>query len=141
MSTASGRLIASLSSLSDWIDMQKKALEMFKEIDTDVEKADRLALVLAIRQAFQHMIKTLKAFDQWLNDPFILNYVTKDMLLDVWSTTYKILNELLKLDVRHTQAVKELAEKMIREGKLPPIIELRESRSSEERGRRTLFPL
>ena len=120
--------------------MQRKAIEMFREINTAAEHADRLALVLIIRQAFQHMIKTLKAFDQWLNDPFILNYVTKDMLMDVWSTTYKILNELLELDIRHTKAVKEVAEKMIREGKLPPMMELRE-RSEEERGRRTFFPL
>ncbi|RLG88378.1 MAG: DUF2153 domain-containing protein [Thermoprotei archaeon] len=140
MASQHGRILASLSSLSEWIDMQRKAIEMFREINTAAEHADRLALVLIIRQAFQHMIKTLKAFDQWLNDPFILNYVTKDMLMDVWSTTYKILNELLELDIRHTKAVKEVAEKMIREGKLPPMMELRE-RSEEERGRRTFFPL
>lgn len=140
MSVHHGRILASLSSLSEWIDMQRKAIEMFKEINTLADQADRLALVLIIRQAFQHMIKTLKAFDQWLNDPFILNYITKDMLIDVWSTTYRILNELLELDIRHTRTVKEVAEKMIREGKLPPMMELR-STQEEERGRRTLFPL
>ncbi len=140
MSSQHGRILASLSSLSEWIDMQRKAIEMFKEINTSTDQADRLALVLIIRQAFQHMIKTLKAFDQWLNDPFILNYITKDMLIDVWNTTYKILNELLELDIRHTKAVKEVAEKMIREGKLPPMMELRGTQE-EERGRRSFFPL
>ncbi len=141
MGSSSGRLLASLSSLSNWIDMQKKAMELFREINAGVESADRLALVLFIRQAFQHMIKTLRAFDQWLSDPLILNYITKDMLLDVWSTTYKILNELLELDIRHTKAVKEVAEKMIKEGKLPPVIELRGGGTEEGRGRRTFFPL
>jgi len=140
MSTQHGRILASLSSLSEWIDMQRKAMEMFREINSSADQADRLALVLIIRQAFQHMIKTLKAFDQWLNDPFILNYITKDMLIDVWNTTYKILNELLELDIRHTKAVKEVAEKMIREGKLPPMMELRGA-PEEERGRRSFFPL
>jgi len=140
MSTQHGRILASLSSLSEWIDMQRKAMEMFREINSSADQADRLALVLIIRQAFQHMIKTLKAFDQWLNDPFILNYITKDMLIDVWNTTYKILNELLELDIRHTKAVKEVAEKMIREGKLPPMMELRGT-PEEERGRRSFFPL
>ncbi len=140
MPTQHGRILASLSSLSEWIDMQRKAMEMFREINSSADQADRLALVLIIRQAFQHMIKTLKAFDQWLNDPFILNYITKDMLIDVWNTTYKILNELLELDIRHTKAVKEVAEKMIREGKLPPMMELRGA-SEEERSRRSFFPL
>mgnify|MGYP000725228492 FL=1 len=140
MSSQHGRILASLSSLSEWIDMQRKAMEMFREINSSADQADRLALVLIIRQAFQHMIKTLKAFDQWLNDPFILNYITKDMLIDVWNTTYKILNELLELDIRHTKAVKEVAEKMIREGKLPPMMELRGA-PEEERGRRSFFPL
>ncbi|OYT47524.1 MAG: hypothetical protein B6U85_05015 [Desulfurococcales archaeon ex4484_42] len=140
MSTQHGRILASLSSLSEWIDMQRKAMEMFREINSSADQADRLALVLIIRQAFQHMIKTLKAFDQWLNDPFILNYITKDMLIDVWNTTYKILNELLELDIRHTKAVKEVAEKMIKEGKLPPMMELRGA-PEEERGRRSFFPL
>ena len=140
MSTQHGRILASLSSLSEWIDMQRKAMEMFREINSSADQADRLALVLIIRQAFQHMIKTLKAFDQWLNDPFILNYITKDMLIDVWNTTYKILNELLELDIRHTKAVKDVAEKMIREGKLPPMMELRGA-PEEERGRRSFFPL
>ena len=140
MSSQYGRILSSLNSLTEWIDMQRKAIEMFKEINSAAEHADRLALVLSIRQAFQHMIKTLKAFDQWLNDPFILNYITKDMLIDVWNTTYKILNELLELDIRHTKAVKEAAEKMIKEGRLPPMMELR-SGEREERGRRSFFPL
>jgi|Deesub1362B_J571_1020462.scaffolds.fasta_scaffold19261_1 hypothetical protein len=138
MPTSVSRLLASLNSLSEWVDMQKKAAMMFKEINDSIGKADRLALVLMTRHAFQHMIKTLKAFDQWLNDPFILNYVTKDMLIDVWGTTYKLLNELLELDIRHTQAVKDVAEKMIKEGKLPPMVEIKEG---EEERRRTLFPL
>ncbi|MEM2376258.1 MAG: DUF2153 family protein [Sulfolobales archaeon] len=133
------RILSSLGTLSEWVDMQKKAVEMFSQINDTAYIADRLTLVLVIRQAFQHMMKTLKAFDQWLNDPFILNYVTKDMLVDVWNTTYTILNTLLELDIRHTLTVKEMAEKLIREGKLPAFIELRGY--EEEEGRRPTSPL
>lgn len=119
--------------------MQKKAVEMFNQINDSAEFADRLSLVLVTRQAFQHMIKTLKAFDQWLNDPFILNYVTKEMLMDVWTTTYRILNTLLELDIRHTLTVKEMAEKLIREGKIPMFVELRSY--EEEESRRPTSPL
>ncbi|MEM0454033.1 MAG: DUF2153 family protein [Sulfolobales archaeon] len=139
MSSRMSRILSSLGTLSEWVDMQKKAVEMFSQINDTAYIADRLTLVLVIRQAFQHMMKTLKAFDQWLNDPFILNYVTKDMLVDVWNTTYTILNTLLELDIRHTLTVKEMAEKLIREGKLPAFIELRGY--EEEEGRRPTSPL
>lgn len=138
MSSRTTRILSSLGSLSEWVDMQKKAVEMFGQINSTAEFADRLTLVLIIRQAFQHMIKTLKAFDQWLNDPFILSYVTKDMLMDVWSTSYSILNTLLELDIRHTLTVKEMAEKLIKEGKLPIYMELR---GYDEEERRTTLPL
>lgn len=133
------RILSSLGTLSEWVDMQKKAVEMFSQINDTADTADRLTLVLVIRQAFQHMMKTLKAFDQWLNDPFILNYVTKDMLIDVWGTTYSMLNTLLELDIRHTLTVKEMAEKLIREGKLPAFIEWRSY--EEEESRRPTSPL
>ncbi len=140
MSSSTSRILASLNSLSEWVEMQKKAIEIFRDLEKQLVNADRLTLVLMTRQAFQHMIKTLKAFDQWLTDPFILNYITKDMLIDVWETTYKLLNELLELDIRHTQAVRKAAEKMIKEGKLPPLLSIR-GRSEEESERRAFFPL
>ncbi len=139
MSSRLSRILSSLGTLSEWVDMQRKAVEMFSQINDTAGVADRLTLVLIIRQAFQHMIKTLKAFDQWLNDPFILNYVTKEMLVDVWTTTYNILNMLLELDIRHTLTVKEMAEKLIREGKIPAFMELRGY--EEEEGRRPTSPL
>ena len=140
MSSSASRILASLNSLSEWVEMQKKAIEIFRDLEKQSVNADRLTLVLMTRQAFQHMIKTLKAFDQWLTDPFILNYITKEMLVDVWETTYRLLNELLELDIRHTQAVKEVAEKMIKEGKLPPLLGIR-SGGEEEHERRAFFPL
>ncbi|MCD6085020.1 MAG: DUF2153 family protein [Desulfurococcales archaeon] len=140
MSSSTSRILASLNSLSEWVEMQKRAIEIFRNLEKQLVNADRLTLVLMTRQAFQHMIKTLKAFDQWLTDPFILNYITKDMLIDVWETTFKLLNELLELDIRHTQAVKKAAEKMIKEGRLPPILSIRRS-SEEESERRAFFPL
>lgn len=139
MAARLSRLLASLNTLSEWVDMQKKTMELFKQVNESINTSDRLALVLVTRQAFQHMIRTLKAFDQWLNDPFILNYITKDMLVDVWSTTYKLLNELIELDVRHTLMVKEIAERMIKEGRMPIFMELRGY--EEEEPRRITSPL
>lgn len=133
------KLVASFDSLDNWVEMQRKARELFAEVNEGIEGADRLALVLAIRQAFQHMIKTLKAFDNWLEDPVILNYVTREMLLDVWGTTYEILDKLLDLDIRHTSALKKVAQEEINKGKLPPLMDVRKSGEEEPKG--TLRPL
>ncbi len=133
------KLVASFDSLDNWVEMQRKAKELFAEVNEGIEDADRLALVLAIRQAFQHMIKTLRAFDNWLEDPVILNYVTREMLLEVWETTYEILDKLLDLDIRHTSALKKVAQEEINKGKLPPLMDVR--KESEEEPKGTLRPL
>lgn len=133
------KLVASFESLDNWVEMQRKARELFAEVNEGIEDADRLALVLTIRQAFQHMIKTLKAFDNWLEDPVILNYVTREMLLEVWETTYEILDKLLDLDIRHTSALKRVAQEEINRGKLPPLMDVRKGGEEEPKG--TLRPL
>ncbi len=111
-----------LHNLDAWVKKQKEVLESFKKADERAKDADRLDLIVLSRAAFQHMIKTLSAFDQWLQEPFIISHMPKEMLEDVWKTTKKILFELLELDIRHTGGFRDYVEKLAREGKLNPVL-------------------
>jgi len=126
-------LIAQLNSLSEWIEMQKAAIEMFKEINSTIGEADRLTLVLLIRKAFDHIMKTVREFDKWLENPLVLSYVDREMLQEVWNSVLRILMELLELDVKHTATVRDNAMKLLRAGKIPPVIlELKRIRTEGE---------
>jgi len=138
-----------LGNLDEWVNMQKKTSDLFKSIDQEIRKKgetlDRLELILATRAAFQHMSRTIKAFDQWLQDPLILANLSKESLLEVWNATYKMLLDLLDLDIKHTSMFREHAEKMLREGRVNPLTMLTMVRSGaageEGRGeRRTPTP-
>ncbi|AWR99264.1 DUF2153 domain-containing protein [Metallosphaera hakonensis] len=113
-----------ISNLDEWIKMQKNLLATIKDMEKKEEGAeeDRLDLILASRVAFQHMMRTLKAFDQWLQDPMIIKHMPREMLEDVKRTSWAILEQLLELDVRHTSQAKELITKLGKEGKLDPLI-------------------
>jgi len=111
-----------LHNLDAWVKKQREILESFKKADEKVKEADRLDLIVLSRAAFQHMIKTLSAFDQWLQEPFIISHMPKEMLEDVWKTTKKLLFELLELDIRHTGGFRDYVEKLAREGKLNPVL-------------------
>ncbi len=108
--------------LAQWVEMQKKTKDTFARIYEEVKKGDRLDLILATRAAFQHMIKTLKAFDNWLQDPMILSHMPREYLEEVWEVTYKLLMELLDLDIKHTSEFKEHMEKLQKEGRLNPLL-------------------
>ncbi len=108
--------------LEEWVKMQKKMLEVLDEAEKTLKDADRLDLIIASRTAFQHMIKTLKAFDQWLQDPLITSHMPREMLVEVREKIWKILRELLELDVKHTSEFKEYLEKLAKEGKLNPLL-------------------
>ncbi len=108
--------------LTQWVEMQKKTKALFENMYEEIKKGDRLDLILATRAAFQHMIKTLKAFDNWLQDPMIISHMPREYLEEVWETTYKLLQILLDLDIKHTSAFREHMEKLEREGKLNPIL-------------------
>lgn len=126
-------LIAQLNSLNEWIEMQKATMEMFKEINASIGEADRLTLVLLIRKAFDHIMKTVREFDKWLENPLVLSYVDREMLQEVWNSVLKILIELLELDVKHTAMVRDNAMKLLKAGKIPPVIlELKRMRTEGE---------
>ncbi|MCD6488537.1 MAG: DUF2153 domain-containing protein [Desulfurococcales archaeon] len=111
-----------LPNLDAWVKRQKEVLESFKKAEEKLKDADRLDLIVLSRTAFQHMMRTISAFDQWLQEPFVVSHMPKEMLLDVWSTVKKILYELLELDIRHTSGFKNYVEKLAKEGKLNPIL-------------------
>jgi len=138
VSSFQGNVAEFLASLERWVNLQKLVLENFKETASKVSDSDRLDIIIHTRIAFNHMIRTLKAFDDWLQDPFIATNIPKSVLLDVWSTTLKIFEELLKLDIRHTSQVKSLIEDSFKKGTINPIIaqlkDLATSRSREDRG-------
>jgi len=137
-----------LHNLDEWVGMQKKTADLFRNIDQEIKKKgeslDRLELILATRAAFQHMSRTIKAFDQWLQDPLILANLSRESLLEVWNATYKMIQELLELDVKHTSMFREQAEKMLKEGKLNPLTMLTMMRTGagagEESGRERRTP-
>lgn len=111
-----------LKQLEEWVKMQKRVLELFRETRSRVENADRLEVIVATRAAFQHMMRTLKAFDNWLQDPVIIAHVPREMLLEVWKTMYNILEILLDIDIKHTSDVRQLLEQLARENKLNPLV-------------------
>jgi len=122
--------------LAQWVEMQKKTKAMFEHMYEEIRKGDRLDLILATRAAFQHMIKTLKAFDNWLQDPMIISHMPREYLEEVWETTYRLLQLLLELDIKHTSAFREHLEKLEREGKLNPILASGIISSGKRRGSR-----
>ena len=113
---------AFLKQLDEWVKMQRRLLHTFKETAGKVEQGDRLDLIVATRAAFQHMMRTIKAFDNWLQDPVIIAHVPKEMLLEVWKVMFNILQQLLEIDIKHTSDVRNLLEQLAREGKLNPLV-------------------
>ncbi|MEM4928847.1 MAG: DUF2153 family protein [Acidilobaceae archaeon] len=105
-----------------WVSYQKYMLESFKQVDSKIESADRLHMIIHTRAAFNHLIRTLKAFDDWMQDPLIASVLTKEQLLEVWKTTMQVLELLLKLDMTHTTEVRNTIEKYHADNKLSPVL-------------------
>ena len=120
--------------LTNWVEMQKRTKETFANMYDRVLHGDRLDLIIATRAAFQHMMRTLKAFDNWLQDPFIISHMPREYLEEVWKTAFEMLQQLLDLDIKHTSAFRDYIEKLHKEGKLNPIVAAAPiSREGEER--------
>lgn len=129
-----------LRNLDRWVLMQQSILQTFKENEKRISQADRLELIVNTRLAFSHMMRTIKAFDDWLQDPFITTNAPRDLLVDVWERTVKILEELLELDIEHTSSMRNTLDNYFKTGQLNPILtRLREIGSTlggeQERGR------
>lgn len=108
--------------LDAWIKRQKEIKESFMEAEEHFKEADRLELILMSRQAFQHMIRTLEAFDQWLQEPMVIAHMPREMLIELWSNLREIFYKLLDLDIKHTSKFQEYINKLVSEGKINPIL-------------------
>ncbi len=127
-----------LHNLDRWIAMQQSMLQMFKDNEEKVAESDRLEIIVNTRLAFNHMMRTIKAFDDWLQDPFITINAPKELLVDVWRRTIKILEELLQLDIDHTSGMRKTLEDYAKNGKLNPlVVRFREIGSAEQEQRRS----
>ncbi|RLG90742.1 MAG: DUF2153 domain-containing protein [Thermoprotei archaeon] len=108
--------------LEAWVKRQEEVKESFKKAEENYENLDRLALILLSRQAFQHMIRTIEAFDQWLKEPMVISHMPREMLVELWSKLRIIFYQLLELDIEHTSKFSEHIKKLAEEGKLNPIL-------------------
>lgn len=111
-----------ITNLEHWVETQKVVLSSLTKVEDQLRDADRLELVLAVRMAFRHMIRTLEAFDRWLQDPFIIGHMPREMLEDVQRKTWDLFKQLLELDIIHTAQFKDYVAKLVREGKLNPLL-------------------
>ncbi len=112
------------ASLERWVMLQKKLLETVDQAKDRVEEYDRLELILSIRTLFQNMMRTLKAFDTWLQDPFITSQMPREYLQYVWSETYKSFRTLVELDIKHTSDMAKLIRENISKGTVNPLVTL-----------------
>jgi len=122
-----------VSHLAEWVKLQKTLLETVKKLNDNIKKGDRLTLIIATRTAFHHMMRTIKAFDQWLQDPFIIEHMPREMLEEVWNNIFDIMLKLLELDIKHTSQFRELILKLAKEGKLNPLLWPKERRGLEKK--------
>lgn len=114
--------MAILKNLERWIEEQKMILKAIKDREKELEGADRLSLVLNSRIACHHVSKTIKSFDNWLQDSFIISSMPPEMLASIQKTLWGIMCQLIEFDVKHTSEYREYLQKAIKEGKLPQLL-------------------
>lgn len=134
------RLAEFFRSLEDWVNMQRSATNIFNQLDKELKSdpdTDRLDYVIAVRALFEHMMKTIKAFDNWLKDPLILANLDKKSIEEVWDISLSVFNTFLELDIKHTSQMKEQIERMIKERKINTLTMLTMSRRGEGEETRT----
>jgi len=110
-----------LSRLERWVEIQKAVLETIREAASRTGEMDRLELLVHTRLVFQHLMRTIKAFDEWLQDPSIILLIPRDEMERVFREAVRAFEILVELDISHTSLVKELLEEAAREGKIPII--------------------
>ncbi|MGC8954123.1 DUF2153 domain-containing protein [Desulfurococcus amylolyticus] len=122
------------SNLESWVKRQNMVKEMFEKAEQNYKELDRLALITLSRLAFQHMGKTIEAFDQWLKDPMITSHMPREMLVELWSKLRIILYELIELDIEHTSKFSEHLRKLAEENALNPLFAFEKEEKETRRG-------
>lgn len=106
--------------LDAWIKRQNEILDVFRKAEENFENFDRLDLIFLSRMAFQHIIKTCEAFDQWLREPLVTTHMPRDMLIELWNELRNILFNIIDLDIKHTSKFNDYIKKLEGEGKISP---------------------
>ncbi len=93
-----------IRSMQDWVAEQKKILELaIKSYESkNYKETDRLNLLLASRTAFQHISRTIKGFENWLQNPAIISVMPKEMLEEIYLKIWKLMIDLIEFDIKHT---------------------------------------
>ncbi|MEM0001539.1 MAG: DUF2153 family protein [Desulfurococcaceae archaeon] len=122
--------------LEVWVKRQKEIKEMFMKAEENYKEADRLTLITLSRLAFQHMEKTIEAFDNWLKDPMITTHMPRELLIELWDNLREIFYKLIELDIEHTSKFAEHLKKLESSESVSPLFTLRITREEKETRRR-----
>jgi hypothetical protein len=98
----------------EWVEEQKKVLELARASLEKLENADRLTLLTASRQAIFIIQRTLKGFENWLNSPTITTIMPEEMLKEVQKNLWDLMFKIVEFDIKHSS---EYVEKL-KEGKI-----------------------
>lgn len=93
---------AFIRSMQEWVEEQKKILDVAKKNLESFKNADRLTLLIASRTACQHISRTIKGFENWLQNPAIISLMPQDMLKEIHEKIWKLMIELVEFDAKHT---------------------------------------
>jgi len=111
-----------LRNLAEWINEQKRLLELFKKSEEDLKKADRLMLILAARVACYHISRTIRGFESWLQNPLVIGAMPEEMVRDMWKHLWDIMLKLVEYDIKHTGDYYDYLKKAMAENKLPVLL-------------------
>lgn len=127
--------------LEVWVKRQKEIKELFMKAEENYAEADRLTLITLSRLAFQHMEKTIEAFDNWLKDPMITTHMPRELLVELWGNLREIFYKLIELDIEHTSKFAEHLKKLESSESVNPLFTLRISREEKETRRQPPTPI
>ncbi|MEM4535343.1 MAG: DUF2153 family protein, partial [Desulfurococcaceae archaeon] len=111
--------------LESWVKKQLEVKSLFMKAEEAYREADRLTLITLSRLAFQHMERTIEAFDNWLKDPLITTHMPREMLVDLWEKLRQIFYLLIDLDVEHTSKFSEYLRKLEENNMINPLFTIR----------------
>lgn len=127
--------------LEVWVKRQREVKNLFMKAEEKYKDADRLELITLSRLAFQHMEKTIEAFDNWLKDPMISTHMPRELLVELWESLRDIFYKLIDLDIEHTSKFAEYLKKLESENALNPLFTIRVSREERESRRQPPTPV
>lgn len=127
--------------LEAWVKRQREVKELFMKAEERYKEADRLALITMSRLAFQHMEKTIEAFDNWLKDPMITTHMPRELLVELWDNLRTIFYRLIDLDIEHTSKFADYLKKLENENAVNPLFTIRLMREEKEEKRRPPTPV